>query len=307
MRRKITVVSPASSANLGAGYDVFALALQAPTDMLTLQTTGSGVRLDVDGLQLEAPSRRNVVSGVVKAIMKGEGIRKGVTLRLRKGVPVGVGLGSSAASSAAAAVGMNNIFDLGMDERKLIGYAGVGEKISSGTAHYDNVAAAIVGGFVTVSGNRGLIRVSVPSGMALCLTTPEVSLPRRKTEYARTLVPKRLPLEEVVETVSSATMMIHGFSTGNLVEIGRSMQGGFVDARRAAMIPGFYEVRESAVKAGAFGACISGAGPTLLAATTGKRAKEVLRAMIHGFRSVGIQSHGFVTAPGGGCRIIEET
>ena len=178
--------------------------------------------------------------------------------------------------------------------------------MSSGTAHYDNVAAAIVGGFVIVSGSRGFVGMTPPEELSLCLATPRVSLPPRKTEFARSLVPRYLSLDEVGDTVVSATMMIHGFAMGDLDEIGRAMQGGFVDSRRAAMIPGFDGVRESALKAGAFGACISGAGPTVLAAATRGKARKVLHAMIQGFQSAGVQSDGFVTGPGGGCRIVEQ-
>lgn len=299
------MVSPASSANLGAGYDVFALALRKPFDTLALQRIKSGVRLLVRGARLDTAPRKNVVSGVVRAMMRGEEVREGVSLELRKGVPVGAGLGSSAASSAAAAVGMNALFDLGLGKRRLIQYAGVGEKISSGTAHYDNVAAAIVGGFVIVAGSEGFVGMKAPPRLALSLVTPEVSLPSRKTEFARSLVPDRLPIDEVVGAVTSASMMVRGFSTGNLEDIGKAMQGGFVDPRRAVMIPGFEEVRESAVSAGAFGACISGAGPTVLAATTRDRANEVLKAMLRAFREAGVRSRGFVTGVGEGCRVIE--
>jgi len=305
MKERVTVVSPASSANLGAGYDVFALALRRPTDTLMLQRSAGGIRLSVEGAQLDPDPRKDVATGVVRAVMRGEGIRQGVSLRLRKGVPVGAGLGSSAASSAAAAVGMNALFGLGLDKQKLIEYAGVGEKISSGTAHFDNVAAAIVGGFVIVSGKDGFVGMKAPPQLALCLATPEVSLPPRKTEFARSLVPRRLTLDEVVGTVTSASLMIRGFSTGNLEEIGKAMQGGFVDLRRAVMIPGFGEVRESALKAGAFGCCISGAGPTMLAASTKRKARGVLKAMLRGFRLAGVGSRGFVTGPGGGCKVIE--
>jgi len=305
LKRKVMVVSPASSANLGAGYDVFALALRKPFDTLALQRIKSGVRLLVRGARLDTAPRKNVVSGVVRAMMRGEEVREGVSLELRKGVPVGAGLGSSAASSAAAAVGMNALFDLGLGKRRLIQYAGVGEKISSGTAHYDNVAAAIVGGFVIVAGSEGFVGMKAPPRLALSLVTPEVSLPSRKTEFARSLVPDRLPIDEVVGAVTSASMMVRGFSTGNLEDIGKAMQGGFVDPRRAVMIPGFEEVRESAVSAGAFGACISGAGPTVLAATTRDRANEVLKAMLRAFREAGVRSRGFVTGVGEGCRVIE--
>ena len=305
MKKKVTVVSPASSANLGAGYDVFALALRKPVDTLMLQRTKSGVRLLASGERVDTAPRKNVVSGVIRAIIRGEEVRGGVSLELRKGVPVGAGLGSSAASSAAAAVGMNTLFDLGLDKRKLIEYAGVGEKIASGTAHYDNVAAAIVGGFVIVAGSEGFVRIEAPPGLALCLATPEVSLPSRKTEFARSLVPDRLSLDEVVGAVTSASMMVRGFSTGSLEDIGKAMQGGFVDPRRAVMIPGFERVRGSAISAGAYGACISGAGPSVLAATTRRKANRVLKAMLRGFHEAEVQSKGFVTGVGEGCKIIE--
>jgi homoserine kinase len=306
VKKRVTVVSPASSANLGAGYDVFALALRKPFDTLTLQRTGREVRLIVEGAPLDTEPRNNVVSKVVTTMMGGERIGEGVSLLLRKGVPVGVGLGSSAASSAAASLGMNTLFDLGLDKQKLIEYAGVGEKMSSGTAHYDNVAAAIVGGFVIVDGSEGFVSMETPPQLTLCLVTPEVPLPPRKTEFARSLVPKHIPLAEVVDAVTSASMMVRGFSTGNLEIIGRAMQRGFVDPRRAVMIPGFEEVRELALKAGAFGACVSGAGPTVLAATTRGKARAVLKAMLRGFREASVQSQGFVTGVGGGCRIIEQ-
>ena len=305
MNQRVTVVAPASSANLGAGYDVFALALRRPTDTLTLQRAERGITLLMEGDQMDTTPRRNVVVGVTRAIMGGEGIRAGVTLRLRKGVPVGAGLGSSAASSAAAAVGMNTLFDLGLDTKRLIQYAGVGERLSSGTAHYDNVAAAIVGGFVIVAGSEGFVGMKAPRRLALCLATPRVRLPPRKTEFARSLLPKHLPLAEVVDAVTSASMMVRGFSTGNLQDIGEAMLGGFVDHKRAVMIPGFEGVRKSAVRAGAFGACISGAGPTVLAAATKGKARAVLRAMLRGFQEAGVQSQGFVTGVGDGCRVIE--
>ena len=306
MKKRVTVVAPATSANLGAGYDVFALALQRPTDTLSLRRTESGIRLSVEGERVETTPRKNVVTGVVRAFMVGEGIKGGVSLHLRKGVPVGAGLGSSAASSAAAAVGMDVLFGGGLDTRKLIEYAGVGEKIASGTAHYDNVAGAIVGGFVIVSGSEGFVGIKAPPGLSLCLATPKVNLPLRKTEFARSLLPKHLPLADVVGAVTSASMMVRGFSTGNLRDIGQAMQGGFVDPKRAVMIPGFEEVRESAMKAGAFGTCISGAGPTVLAAATRGKANGVLKAMLRGFHEAGVQSQGFVTRVGRGCRVTEQ-
>ncbi|MDA4126307.1 MAG: homoserine kinase, partial [Thaumarchaeota archaeon] len=150
MTSRVTVEAPASSANLGAGFDVFALALARPKDRLTLEKAKSGIELSVHGEQLPATPQTNVVGAVAKTIMTGEKIREGVRLRLRKSVPIGAGLGSSAASSAATVVGMDALFDLRLPNKKKIEYAGNGERFASGTAHYDNVTAALFGGFVLV-------------------------------------------------------------------------------------------------------------------------------------------------------------
>ena len=302
---RVTVSAPASVANLGAGYDVFALALRGPSDELTLRRAEGGAEISVSGLRIDVSGGRNVVAGVAGAIIDGERVRGGVKLGLRKGVPVGKGLGSSAASSAAAAFGMNVLYNLGLDRKQLVEYAGVGERIASGTAHFDNVAAAIAGGFVLVSKEHEVISLKPPAELALCLVTPTVDLPLQKTRYARSLVPKKLPVAEVVETVSSAGMMVHGFSTGNLEEIGKGMEGGFVDSRRAVMIPGYKKVVRSAMDSGAAGVCISGAGPTLLAVTGVETARFVLKAMRGAFRSEGVLSSGFVTSAGEGCKTLD--
>src|SRR5712692_3287446 len=151
MRSRMTVEAPASSANLGAGFDVFALALDRPKDRLTLERTSNDIRLSINGAKLSISPQANVAWAVTRAIMTREKIRGGVLLKLRKGVPIGVGLGSSAASSAAAVVGMNALFDLRLPNKRLIEYAGVGERVASGAAHYDNVTASLFGGFVMVS------------------------------------------------------------------------------------------------------------------------------------------------------------
>ena len=302
---RVKVSAPASAANLGAGYDVFALALRGPSDELTLRRADGGIEMSVSGFRIDVSGGRDVVAGVVEAVIDGERIRGGVKLALRKGVPVGKGLGSSAASSAAAAFGMNVLYGLGLDQKQLIEYAGVGEKIASGTAHFDNVAAAIAGGFVHVTKGHEVISLKPPAGLALCLVTPTVDLPSQKTKYARSLVPKTLPVAEVVETVGSAGMMVHGFSTGNLEEVGKGMKGGFVDPRRAVMIPGYKKVARSAMDSGAAGVCISGAGPTLLAVASTETASLVLKAMRGAFRSEGVLSSGFITSAGEGCKTLD--
>lgn len=304
MRSSVTVEAPASSANLGAGFDVFAIALGRPKDRLNLKRTQAGIKFSVHGAKLPTTPRGNVVGAVTQAIMTGEKVHGGVFMNLRKGVPVGAGLGSSAASSAAAVVGMNALFGLRLPDKKQIEYAGVGEKIASGAAHFDNVTASLFGGFVIVSKDRSFIRMDPPHGMMLCLVLPKVKLPLQKTRFARSLLPKRLSVGEAVAAVSAASMMIHGLAQDSVEEFGAAMNGGFVDHHRSVMIPGFERVKEAAMEHGAAGVCISGAGPAMIAATKRSRAKIVLDAMTDAFEKEGVRSDGFVTKIGGGCRVI---
>jgi homoserine kinase len=304
MTNKVTVESPASSANLGAGFDVFALALTRPTDRLTLEKRGTKIGLSVQGGGVPSAADDNVVSAVARAIIRGEGLQEGVFLTLRKGVPVGAGLGSSAASSAAAAVGMNSLFGLRLPPTKLVQYAGIGEKLASGTAHYDNVTASIAGGFVIVTKDQNFTRIDPPASLALCFVVPQIRLPKHKTRFARSLLPDLLPIQEAVEATGSASLMVHGMTTGSVEEIGRAMMGGFVDKRRSVMIAGYDQVREAATAKGAAGICISGAGPAMLAVTTVGRAKVVLKSMVDAFKEAGVRSSGFVTRPGRGSGII---
>ncbi len=225
-----------------------------------------------------------------------------MSLRLHKRVPVGVGLGSSAASSAAAAVGVDSLFSLKLPPARLIRYAGEGEKLASGKAHYDNVAACVLGGFIIAS-KGGFVRMDPPPSLALCLAIPALDLPPRKTEYARSLLPTSLSLARVVEATAGAAAMVHGFAVGDVGKIGSAMEGGFVDSYRARMVPGFSEARTAALKAGAAGVCISGAGPALLGLTTRHNAKAVLGAMVRTFGRAGVNCEGFVTKIGRGCKV----
>src|SRR5712691_8872988 len=157
--RKVVAVAPASSANLGPGFDVFALALERPHDRLTLSAEKSSkteALLAVRGnFAVPVSAEENAASHVALSIARDRGIRTLLRIELKKGIPVGVGLGSSAASSVAAALAVDELFELGLSQTELLGYAALGEKLSSGTAHYDNVAASLLGGFSVAINDDG--------------------------------------------------------------------------------------------------------------------------------------------------------
>jgi len=242
---------------------------------------------------------------------KGLGIKKEIFVELEKRVPIGLGMGSSGASAAAAAFAMNELLGLGLSSDELIFYAGKGEAVTSGSPHYDNVTASILGGFVVVRGGAGerptAVRFDPPAGLAVCVTTPVVSLPGRKTEYARSLLPETVSLETLVSNVANASLMVSGFAKKDIKLIGKGMTDRAVEQARKVMIPGYDRVMSRAMDAGAAGVCISGAGPSMLAIVERKQIqpKKVLEAMLAAFGEERVKSSGYVTRIGRGARVVK--
>jgi homoserine kinase len=317
---QIRVEAPASSANLGPGFDVFALALDSPKDTVRLRLgSGSGARapyvkmVKVTGLDVPKAEVENGACVVCLEIAKQHGVKKEIVVELDKRVPIGLGMGSSGASAAAAAVAMNELLGLCLTSDELIFFAGKGEGVTSGSKHYDNVAASILGGFVVVRAGAGerptAINFDPPAGLALCVATPVVVLPGRKTEYARSLLPKSVPLETLVENVANASLMVSGFAKKDIKLIGKGMTDRAVEQARKPMIPGYDRVRSSAMSAGAEGVCISGAGPSMLAVVDKKRSEpaKVLKAMLAAFEQEKTKSSGYVTRIGKGARVVKSS
>ena len=264
----------------------------------------------VTGLEVPKTEAENGACIVCIEMAKNLGVKGEIVVELEKRVPIGMGMGSSGASAAAAAVAMNELLGLRLSHDELIFYAGKAEGATSGSPHYDNVAASILGGFVVVRGALGerpsAVRFDPPAGMAVCVATPVVSLPRRKTEYARSLLPGSVPLETLVENVGNASLMVSGFAKKDIKLIGKGMTDKAVEQARKRMIPGYDLVRSRALAAGAEGVCISGAGPSMLAVVDKGRSrpKDVLEAMQAAFRQEGAKSTGYVTRVGKGARIV---
>jgi len=314
---QIRVEAPASSANLGPGFDVFALALDSPKDSVRLRTGAlSGrtpsVRMGkLTGLEVPRSEVENGACVVCLEMAKQFGVNREIIVELEKRVPIGVGMGSSGSSAAAAAVAMNELLGLGLSSDELIFFAGKGEAVTSGSPHYDNVSASILGGFVVVRGGAGerptAVRFEPPAGLAVCVATPAVDLPSRKTEYARSLLPKSVPFGTLVANIANASLMVSGFAKKDIKLIGKGMTDRAVELARKSMVPGYDRVKSRAMGAGAEGVCISGAGPSMLAVVDRResRPNEVLEAMLAAFGRENVKSSGYVTRIGRGARVVK--
>jgi homoserine kinase len=228
---------------------------------------------------------------------------------VEKGIFPGKGLGSSAASAAAVAVGINAMFDLGLSNKQLIEYAAKGEVASAGSEHADNVSAAVCGNFVLIRSccPLDIINLECPKDMELAVAMPKIITPPNKTEKARAVVPKLVPLEKHVYNLGKAVAMAVGFAIGDVDIIGQSMMDNIVEPARASLVPGYDKVRENALKAGALGVTISGAGPSMIAIVNRKTgdAAKVAGAMREGFLSAGYDANAFATKPGRGSYVVE--
>ncbi len=309
--KKIVVDAPASSANLGAGFDVFSLGLSNPRDTVELSASGFGemrIRTSYAQNGADAGPEERAVRAVAEKIAIEFGIHGTIEASITSRIPIGVGLGSSAASSIAAAVAMNSLFGLGLDDRGLMKFAVEGEFAASGSRHYDNLAGSLKGGFVIVNGDSlEITRFTPPEGMAIVISTPMLKLPGKKTQYARSLIPGHVDIGKLTRNVFLASTVVAGFAKGDIDVIGKGLDDSVVEPARKVMIPWFDEVKEAAIKAGASGACISGAGPSILAIVDSLKSnpENVMVSMVESFSTHGIIANSFITTAGEGTSVVK--
>jgi homoserine kinase len=309
---QVTVKVPATTANLGPGFDVFGMALEQPSDKITLiADSAKGVAIQVSGVYADTiplVPERNTAGLVANCMLQEFSLRMSVSLKIEKGIWPGKGLGSSAASAAGAAFGLNCLFNLGLSREELIRFAAKGEVASAGSEHADNVSAAICGGFVIIKSSDPLSIVCLepPANMEVCVAIPNLVTPPQKTQRARSVVPKLVSINKLTCNVGNAAAIASGFATGDVDLIGESMSDVIVEPARASLVPGYWNVKIRALEAGACGVAISGAGPAVLAIINNKKAKtlKVAQAMKEAFKSSGLDSITVETKPGKGASIV---
>ncbi|HEX6253125.1 MAG TPA: homoserine kinase [Nitrososphaera sp.] len=309
--KSCSAAAPCSTANLGPGYDVFGLALDALEDKVKVSRTyPGGGRITIKNSDQAIPSmpESNSAGLVVKKMMQDFEISDSTEIEITKGVPSGYGVGSSAASAAAAAMAFDALHDLKIDRNRLVEYAAEGEVASAGTKHYDNVSASLLGGFVIchiASYRLQFTRLEPPKDLVLVVAVPCLEVPKKKTEMARSVLPKVVPLKDVVHNISGAATIVAGFALKDVETITRGMDDAIIESARKHLIPGYYSVKQNAISAGALAVTISGAGPSMIAfLKTNKNAKMVAAAMAKGFKETGVESRTFVCRASKGARLL---
>ncbi|MCG1003849.1 MULTISPECIES: homoserine kinase [Halobacterium] len=289
----VTVRAPATSANLGSGFDVFGVALDRPADVVHVERAAE-TTIDVTGMGAdfipEEPADNT--AGVVA-----EELGAPAHITIDKGVRPSSGLGSSAASAAGAAVALAALYDRDLSKRELVRVAAQGEAAVSGDAHADNVAPAILGGF-TVVRDDGIERVAADLALVVCLPDIVVS-----TRDARGVVPETASIEDLVDTVGSAATLSIGMCRNDPERVGRGLEEHLVTPARADLIDGYHTACEAAREAGATGVTVSGAGPAVLAVCRDDDQRRVASALVGGFERDGVDATAYRSRVGDGATI----
>lgn len=273
--KRIKVISPATSANLGPGYDIFGLALSEPYDIITLSKSEEGISISLRGEgadRIPEDVDRNTAGVVAREIIKDFDIEGGVKIEIEKGIRPGSGLGSSAASSAGVAFAMNELFNLNLSKLELVKYASLGESISAGFPHADNVAPAIYGGFTMVINYNPLEVLHIPVDFKVLVALPDVEV---STKRAREILPDSIPLRSMVNNVGKACGMVYSLFKKDLELFGRCMMGDqVVEPYRSQLIPRYLEVKKR-VRDLVYGITISGSGPAVIILPRGDKVSQV--------------------------------
>lgn len=295
----IRVFAPATVANVTCGFDVLGFAVNSPGDEVILRKNNSGKvtikAIHGDGGRLTLDPYFNTVSISIIQFLEKQGIRQGLEVELYKHMPLGSGLGSSAASSVAGVFAANQLLGLKQTPQQMLPFAMEGERIACGSAHADNVAPCLFGGFVLVRSYDPLevVKIDTPSGMYCSLVHPHIEV---QTKDARNVLRKEVSLKDAVIQWGNVAGLVVGLMKSDFGLIGRSMQDVIVEPVRAELIPGFYSVKESAMNAGAIGGGISGSGPSLFALSDSvDKANNIALAMSEAFAQLGIGSETYVS------------
>jgi homoserine kinase len=264
-REQATAYAPGSIGNVGPGFDVLGLAVEGVGDRVTVTLTRRDSRVESitgrDAELIPVDPAKNCAAIAANAYLLPYGFR--AILKVEKGLALCGGMGGSAASSVAGAYAAALALGQAPQQRDILAAALEGEAAFSGR-HLDNIAPSVVGGLALSRSVDPIdvVKLPVASDWSIALVTTNV---RIHTREARALLPEQLDRATWIQQMANTTALAHAFAIGDGALLGRALDDRYAEPRRAALIPRFYEMKQAALDARAFGCSISGSGPTLFA------------------------------------------
>lgn len=308
--KNIKAFAPATVANVSCGFDVFGFAVDAPGDEVEISLTNSSeviiTSITGDNGLLPLDVNKNTVGVAVSEFLKSTNCKFGVEIILHKKLPLGSGMGSSAASAVAALVAVNHALGNPLSKKELLPFAVEAERIACGSAHADNVAPCLFGGFVLIRNQQllDIIEIPTPNELVCVLVHPQIEI---KTRDARQVMKTMIHLKDATTQWGNTAALVAGLLKSDYELIGRALHDVVAEPARALLIPSYDAAKKAALHAGALGCGISGSGPTLFAFCKGERiALKTAVAIQSTFSSIGLKSEHYISGINKeGAKIIE--
>ncbi|MEY4700639.1 MAG: hypothetical protein RL326_826 [Pseudomonadota bacterium] len=302
----VSVFAPATVANVGSAFDVLGFALEAPGDTVIARRTDSGAitvsKITGDDGRLPLEAEKNTAGVSIEALRRHLISRDpsryqsvGFEIELRKGLPIGSGLGSSSASTVAAVVAANELLGCPLTRAELLPFAMEGERIACGSAHADNVAPCLLGGFALIRSYDPLDVISLPSPASVwvAVVSPRLEL---KTFDARRVLRRSVSLEAAVAQWGNVAALVAGIYQDDVALMGRSLEDRIIEPERAELVPGYLAAKAAALQAGAAGCSLSGSGPSLFAlCASEKLAGAVASTIVTSFDGLGVAATSYTS------------
>jgi len=307
----VTAFAPGGVGNVGPGLDILGLAVEGDGDSVRAEwSTTAGISiLDPGHPDLPREPNRHTAALAGAAVIERAGdprLKKaGIALSVCKGLPLSGGQGGSAASAVAGAVAVNALLGNPLDRETLVEACLSAEESVSGR-HADNVAPSLFGGIVLVRSLNplDLIQLPVPDELRVVLVRPNQQL---RTAEARAVLPQNISREIAIYQAAQVGAMVAALASGDYALLGRAIDDRIAEPARTRLLPGFAEAKRAALKAGALGSSISGAGPTAFALARGdETAQLVSEAMTAAYAANGFSSQARIArVDRRGARVVE--
>jgi len=289
----IRVQVPATTANLGPGFDCLGMALQL-YNTVEMQRTSSGLHIEVrgEGSRDIARDEKNIVyQAAMRLFEQAEKSPEGLKIKLTNNIPIARGLGSSAAAIIGGLIAANTLIGGNLSHKEILALATTLE------GHPDNVAPALLGGIVVsvpVDSDIKYMKINPPPGLKAIIAVPDFFV---MTKRAREILPQQVSLQDAVFNLGRLALLVTALSQGDFNMLSTAMEDRIHQPYRSNLVPGLKKVLAAARLAGARGVCISGAGPSLLALAD-NNFESIAQAMKDTFKQNGVHAHSLILEPG---------
>ena len=307
MSEWVRIAAPATTSNIGAGFDVFGLAFHEPYDIVEGRKIESGIVIS----SIEGPGadliptdpEKNSVTIALKEVLKRAGADFGVEVKIIKGIRPGSGMGSSGASSAGGAYLGHMLTGEKLPINEVVMCAAVAEGYTSGTMDADNVAPCILGGFTIIRSYEPfeVLRIEPPKNLGLVVALPDVVV---LTAESRAVLPESVKIKDLVYHVGHASSLVYAMMTGDLALVGRAVGDVVFEPARAKLIPHLKEAEKAAMSHGAIVSFLGGSGPCVMSFYDKDTHKGdiIAESVKKVFNQNGLKCDVWVTECGTGCR-----